>query len=98
MASRISYYAGPTHGRNNAEIVVMIGAWPPRVLDRRGFTRDRMLSSRAATHAEELEIASSPRYLCQRYQSVEALLEDERRILERCPSELESLVRALAEK
>lgn len=97
MANRIYYYTGSAHGRNNAEIVVIIGAWPPRVLDRRGFTRDRMLSSRAATHAEEVEIASSPRYLCQRYQSVEALLQDERRILEGSPSELEALVRALAE-
>jgi len=83
LATRVQlvrYYLIPASNRRTG-IAVTFGRWPDRVLKHRGYTMERQLYMRVATEGEHQDIAESMRYLAYYYPSVEALLEDERKVL-----------------
>ncbi len=107
MATRVQlvrYYLIPSTNRKTG-IAVTFGRWPDRTLRHRGYTIDRQIYMRVATEAEHEDITESMRHLGLYYPTVEALLEDERKVLpaesyavlERClTSEMERKTRRAA--
>lgn len=91
MGQTVSYYRIPA-GRN-AGFAVVFGDWPERVLKHRGWISSRFLCQRSATAEEQAWLAGCNRYQAIRYRTLEGLIEDETRIVDRL--QLERLVGAL---
>lgn len=95
MVQLVRYFSLPT-GKvvdRHAGIVVVFGPWPERVLKHRGYTEERRVYTRVATVQEHEWLADCMRLQAFSYPSREALLEDEKRLLDQ--SSYQSLERAL---
>lgn len=66
----------------NAGIVMTFGQWPERVLKHRGWTKQRLVTTRVATQEEHEWLANCMRHQAYRYDSVTALIEDERNFVD----------------
>lgn len=72
---RVYYYR--MDGGKNASFAVVFGEWPHRSLTHRGWTSERLRCTRVATRDEIEWLSNCNRFQAMRYETLEALLDDE---------------------
>lgn len=87
---KIGYYVR-SEGRNKG-IHVTYGIWETRITGKRGW---EFVCSRKATKTEEDGVRVNVREKCVSYKSIEALIEDETRVLDGHAQQLSGLIKAL---